>query len=1185
MPATGRGELREQWLDGVDTGPSAVVSEMQAVEDDLAWRLQSTLWRPPQSTLTALTAQEDMDNLVHEQTAVSGDHPTHDATAASGGTGAEHDQSDKDESEESEESELPEFIVQLDQVCAQQYRPDNCGPPRDVFLLAAQAEVEFYRQLLSKGRRKLEYSKLMIMGPGRVGKTSMLRQLTGEHFDSDQASTRGVDACSVDMRTWQPSNRGDTTGEGAMAAGSKESVRLSVYRDALADELAEREIQSRKAAAVAINDAVAGTVEKTTAGTDIGITMFAWSSTENSSRNDDLPDNHGTTEQLHSTIVGSSPESKALRGSKTCQIQESKIDLRQQQQAVAAAIHIQAQWRGLQARRLANEMRKELTDPAIQEAIADRVRRRLDKMLTRKSSEAAPHWDDGKDGHRLMTVLDFAGQRMYYVMHHVLMSKRLAVYIVCMSLASDPDALTDGDEGSCSTGVAMTELENLHFWLNSIAAQAPNAPIIVVATHVDVVDDEKRKAVVTRVEASFVDRAFERQLVGGGIRCISCVTGQNVPELRQLVEDTAMQLPDYGRPIPLGWLRFCEQMHALVEQGTVRLRLTELLSYATGCSISTTANIDDQVSELGLCLRFFTDVGLLMHHDTSNTRDLVVLKPQWLLDSMRELCDGQELLRKSKLLRSVSHDVAPEWRMLLRHGRLDAAKLSRHVWAEADPAERAGILALMERFGLCALLPHHEEGLVYVVPSLLPEWSRADISTQSNNSPGVGGLRGDCERAKVAALWTNENSVVATVRSVHHDAYWEDQPPSFLPEAVFFSLQVSLLRTLGAAADVRACRHLYRDRAFFFGDEDYYVHRTCEQCLRIVVRVETGDEPACVARRVMSCLEGMPGETDAIAARFGLKFQLVVDCKQCGASCVVDDQCGEVHKYKCPQCRSNQVATVNAWKYAPTHEVRGTETRTVAKLGPTLRKVMGRDRKCLAPQEFEMEQELRPVADDHGHSSRACTEDEITTQKLQSMLIPWSDLRLERRLGEGGFGVVMKMKFLGSTEVAVKALTSTDEVSLGSAAATEFLREMEHLKALHHPNVIQLLGVTQGSFCPAGAGDNSSAGGKQWMLVTEFMRNGSLHDWLHINSRPLRWRWKIHMMVQVAQAMVYLHADLPSKAPIVHLDLKPANILISGDRCKVADFGLSIASRRSTGSQPGSDDGGVPQGTIDYMVC
>ena len=90
-----RSPRERQWLDGVDTGPSAAVSEMQAVEDDLAWRLQSTLWRPPQS---AVTAQGAVDDFVHEQTPASGETSAEDCQA------------------ESEESELPEFIVQLDQV-------------------------------------------------------------------------------------------------------------------------------------------------------------------------------------------------------------------------------------------------------------------------------------------------------------------------------------------------------------------------------------------------------------------------------------------------------------------------------------------------------------------------------------------------------------------------------------------------------------------------------------------------------------------------------------------------------------------------------------------------------------------------------------------------------------------------------------------------------------------------------------------------------------------------------------------------------------------------------------------------------------------------------------------------------------------------------------------------------------
>jgi hypothetical protein len=69
-----------------------------------------------------------------------------------------------------------------------------------------------------------------------------------------------------------------------------------------------------------------------------------------------------------------------------------------------------------------------------------------------------------------------------------------------------------------------------------------------------------------------------------------------------------------------------------------------------------------------------------------------------------------------------------------------------------------------------------------------------------------------------------------------------------MPESVFWNLQVALLGLM-TASDVRACRHLYRERALFFGAEDYFVERLAgEQLLRIVVRLEGGGEAAVVAQ-------------------------------------------------------------------------------------------------------------------------------------------------------------------------------------------------------------------------------------------------------------------------------------------------------------------------------------------------
>ena len=44
--------------------------------------------------------------------------------------------------------------------------------------------------------------------------------------------------------------------------------------------------------------------------------------------------------------------------------------------------------------------------------------------------------------------LDFAGQRMYYLMHHVFISEELSIYLVVISLAEALDA-TLADEDCC----------------------------------------------------------------------------------------------------------------------------------------------------------------------------------------------------------------------------------------------------------------------------------------------------------------------------------------------------------------------------------------------------------------------------------------------------------------------------------------------------------------------------------------------------------------------------------------------------------------------------------------------------------------------------------------------------------------------------------------------------------------
>ncbi|KAL1216747.1 putative serine/threonine-protein kinase PBL3 [Cardamine amara subsp. amara] len=147
----------------------------------------------------------------------------------------------------------------------------------------------------------------------------------------------------------------------------------------------------------------------------------------------------------------------------------------------------------------------------------------------------------------------------------------------------------------------------------------------------------------------------------------------------------------------------------------------------------------------------------------------------------------------------------------------------------------------------------------------------------------------------------------------------------------------------------------------------------------------------------------------------------------------------------------------------------------------------------------------------------------------------------ESVIGEGGFGFVHK----GSVNdgagieiaVAVKQL-KTD----GFQGHKEWLREVNYLGRLHHPNLVKLIGYTLDD--------------EQRLLVYEYMPNGSLDNHLfEKGSTVLSWSLRLQIVIGSARGLCFLHED---KDQIIYRDFKTANILLdSGFNAKLSDFGLA----------------------------
>ncbi|WCJ35307.1 Protein kinase superfamily protein [Euphorbia peplus] len=110
-------------------------------------------------------------------------------------------------------------------------------------------------------------------------------------------------------------------------------------------------------------------------------------------------------------------------------------------------------------------------------------------------------------------------------------------------------------------------------------------------------------------------------------------------------------------------------------------------------------------------------------------------------------------------------------------------------------------------------------------------------------------------------------------------------------------------------------------------------------------------------------------------------------------------------------------------------------------------------------------------------------------------------------------------------------------------------KEVNILKRFNHFNLIKLHGVCENLGC--------------FYLIFEYMKNGSLREWLSRQEENRSWKKKIQIALDVANGLYYLHSF--TEPPCVHKDIDSSNILLDQNlRAKVANFGLARAAVKGT---------------------
>src|SRR5258708_22863618 len=144
---------------------------------------------------------------------------------------------------------------------------------------------------------------------------------------------------------------------------------------------------------------------------------------------------------------------------------------------------------------------------------------------------------------------------------------------------------------------------------------------------------------------------------------------------------------------------------------------------------------------------------------------------------------------------------------------------------------------------------------------------------------------------------------------------------------------------------------------------------------------------------------------------------------------------------------------------------------------------------------------------------------------------------VDKELGSGAMGTVYRGKHKTSRErVAIKLMSPS--LGSGEQARLRFIRELDILKQLNHPNIVRYKGSGRYHGAP--------------FFIMEYVEGDSLD---HVMARRDRLTWEeiVEMGAQLCAALQHSHDK-----GIIHRDLKPSNVMVLRDgTVKLTDFGIA----------------------------
>ncbi|HEX9991123.1 MAG TPA: COR domain-containing protein [Chloroflexia bacterium] len=279
---------------------------------------------------------------------------------------------------------------------------------------------------------------------------------------------------------------------------------------------------------------------------------------------------------------------------------------------------------------------------------------------------------------------DFGGQQIYHATHQFFLTRRSMYLVVWNSRLGQ-------------------EQGKLNYWLDTIKSLAPDAPILLVATHTD----ER----LPDLNYQLYKDAYPR--LAGSLE-VSNKTGSGIESLRDELRIQASRLPLMGQPWPRKWVE---------AERTIEQRLehhVDAEAYTESCH-SCGVNADIARGTLG---HYLHDLGKILYFsDEPELSNMIVLKPNWITKTIGRVLENETVRKANGIL---SHSQLPQiW---------SADEMGRRY----DPHLYPVFLRLMEKFDLSYQIEADVPGASSthsLIPQLLPYQPPADLPLWPENPP------------------------------------------------------------------------------------------------------------------------------------------------------------------------------------------------------------------------------------------------------------------------------------------------------------------------------------------------------------------------------------------------------------------------------------------------------------------